>query len=100
MKFHFIIIIDWNIDIERGNELLCYHEAFIDGHPGQVIRPVDPCRISSESDIFHKKPIGSESVFVGFLSIGIRSGFHRNSTERDEIRPGPTRISSGSVEFR
>jgi hypothetical protein len=26
----------------------------------------DPCRISSESDIFHKKPIGSDTVFVGF----------------------------------
>ncbi len=25
----------------------------------------DPCRISSESDIFHKKPIGSDTVFVG-----------------------------------
>ncbi len=60
----------------------------------------DPCRISSESDIFHKKTIGSDTVFVGFLSIGIRSGFHRNSTEHDEIRPDPTRISSDSVEFR
>ena len=60
----------------------------------------DPCRISSESDIFHKKPIGSDRVFVGFLVTGIRPGFHRNSTEPDEIRPDPTRISSGSVEFR
>jgi hypothetical protein len=41
----------------------------------------DPCRISSESDIFHKKPIGFDRVFVGFLSVGIRSGFRRNVTE-------------------
>jgi hypothetical protein len=60
----------------------------------------DPCGISSESGIFYKKSIGSDTVFVGSLSIGIRSGSHRNSTERDKIRPDPTRISSGSVEFR
>ena len=38
----------------------------------------DPRRISSESDIFHKKPIGSDMVVVGFLSVGFRSGFGRN----------------------
>jgi hypothetical protein len=46
----------------------------------------NPSRISSETDNFHKKPIGSDMVFVGFLSVGIRSGFRRNSTARDEIR--------------
>jgi hypothetical protein len=56
----------------------------------------NPCRISSESGIFHKKPIGSVRVFVGFPSIG----FLWNSTEPDAIRPDPTRISSCSVKFR
>jgi hypothetical protein len=46
-----------------------------------------PRRISSETDIFHKTPIGSDMVFVGFLSVGIRPGFHRNLTEPDEIMP-------------
>ncbi len=57
----------------------------------------DPCRISSESDIFHKKPIGPDPIFVGFLSIGIRSGLYRNSTERDEIRPDPTGSDPSSM---
>jgi hypothetical protein len=38
----------------------------------------DPHRISSESDIFHKKPIGSDRIFVGFPSVGFRPGFRRN----------------------
>jgi hypothetical protein len=53
----------------------------------------DPHRISSESDIFHKKPIGSDRVFVGSPSVGFRPGFRRNSTEPDEIRVGSGRIS-------
>jgi hypothetical protein len=53
----------------------------------------DPHRISSEFDIFHKKPIGSDRVFVGFLSVGFRRGFRRNLTEPDEIRVGSGRIS-------
>jgi hypothetical protein len=61
---------------------------------------LNPRRISSETDIFHKNPIGSDMVFVGFLSVGIRPGFHRNLTESDEIRVGSGRISSRAVEFR
>jgi hypothetical protein len=53
----------------------------------------DPHRISSESDISHKKPIGSNRVFVGFLSVGFRPEFRRNLTETDEIRVGSGRIS-------
>jgi hypothetical protein len=60
----------------------------------------NPCRISSETDIFHKKTIESDMVFVGFLSVGIRSGFRRNSTACGEIRSDPTLISSDSVKFR
>jgi hypothetical protein len=66
-------------------------EVLNDINPGESIRPADPVvfdRISSESDIFHKKPIGSDRVFVGF-----RPGFRRNSTEPDEIRVGSGRIS-------
>ncbi len=53
----------------------------------------DPHRISSESGIFHKKQIGFDRVFVGFLSVGFRPRFRRNSTEPDEIRVGSGRIS-------
>jgi hypothetical protein len=49
----------------------------------------DPHRISSESDIFHKKPIGSDRVFVGF-----RRGFRRNPTERN-----PTKTLSDPIEI-
>ncbi len=55
----------------------------------------DPHRISSESDIFHKKPIGSDRVFVGFLSVGFRrnpgriwSDFNRVPLNSDKIRVG------------
>jgi hypothetical protein len=64
--------------------------------PGDPIRLVDPIvfgRISSESDIFHKKPIGFDRVFVGFLSVGIRSGFRRNVTETQWNPVGSGRIS-------
>jgi hypothetical protein len=47
-------------------------------------------RILSDQNI----SIGSDTVFVGFLSIGIRSGFHRNWTEPDEIRVGSDRKRS------
>jgi hypothetical protein len=60
----------------------------------------NPRRISSETDIFHKNSVGSEMVFVGFISVGIRPGFYRNSTARDEIRPDLTLISSDSVKYR
>ncbi len=60
----------------------------------------DPHRISSESDIFNEKPIGSDRFVVRFLSVGIRLGFPRNSTKPDEIWPDPTRISSASDEFQ
>ena len=53
---------------------------------------LDPRQISSESDIFHKKPIGSGGVFVGFPSIGIRPGFYRNSTEHHENSARSDRI--------
>jgi hypothetical protein len=53
-------------------------------HPGDSIRPADPTkthriryRIVPETDLFHEKTIGSDLVFVGFLSVGIRSGLHR-----------------------
>jgi hypothetical protein len=55
----------------------------------------NPRRISSETDIFHKKPIGSDMVFVGF-----RPGFYRNLTESDEIRVGFHRVPSNSDEIR
>jgi hypothetical protein len=84
------VIFSIHIFLPRSSDPTCRSDRFRS----------DPYRISSESDIFHKKPIGSATVLVGFLLIGIRSGFHRNSTERDGIRPDPTRISSGSAEFR
>jgi hypothetical protein len=63
--------------------MLSYHilcpSCFV--FPGDPIRS-DPSRISSESDIFHKKPIGSDTVIVGFLSVGIR----RIPTNSDEFR--------------
>jgi hypothetical protein len=48
--------------------------------------------------------VRSDTVFVGFLSIGIRPGSHRNSTARDEIRPdptdrNPTKTMSGPIGF-
>ena len=74
-----------------------------------------PRQISSESDIFHKKSIGSDGVFVGFPSIGIRPGFRRNSTEhhgnptrsdrifmvlhRIPIDGNPTKTPSGPIEI-
>ncbi len=71
--------------------MLSYHilcpSCFV--FPGDPIRS-DPSRISSESDIFHKKPIGSDTVIVGFLSVGIRPGFRRNSSDSDEFRRIPT----------
>jgi hypothetical protein len=55
----------------------------------------NPRRISSETDIFHKKPIGSDMVFVGFRGGGspMKSGsdlvgFHRVPSNSDEIRAG------------
>ena len=44
--------------------------------------------------------IGSDSVVVGFLSVRIRRGFRRNSSEADNIRVGSGQILSGFVEFR
>ena len=44
--------------------------------------------------------IGSDMVIVGFLSVGIRPGFRRNSSESDQIRVGSGQILSGSVEIR
>ena len=51
-----------------------------------------PPQISSESDIFHKKPIGFDGVFVGFASIGIQPGFRQNSTEHHENSTRSDRI--------
>ena len=54
------------------------------GIPGDSIRPVDPVdtdrirrRITSESDILRYMSIGSDLVFVGFPSVGIRPGLRR-----------------------
>jgi hypothetical protein len=48
--------------------------------------------------------IGSDRVVVGFLSVGIRLGFRRNSSESDEIWVGfrwiPTKSGSDSDEIR
>jgi hypothetical protein len=56
----------------------------------------DPGRIPSESDIFDKKPIGSDTVFVGFLSLGIQW----NAMKSDQVRPGFHRAPSNSDEIR
>ncbi len=53
----------------------------------------DPHRISSESDIFHKKPIGSDRVFVGFLSVGFRSKLFRS----DGIRSPLSHMGSDNI---
>jgi hypothetical protein len=75
--------------------------------PGDPIRSVDPIVFNRIRVEFHRKPtsfiekpIGSDMVFVGFLSVGIRPRFHRNLTESDEIRVGSGRISSRDVGFR
>jgi hypothetical protein len=76
------------LHLPNARETVVYDRAY----SGESIRPADSVvfdRISSESDIFHKKPIGSDRVFVGFQSVG----FRRNSTEPDEIRVGSGRIS-------
>ena len=44
--------------------------------------------------------IGSDSVVVGFFSVGIRLGFRRDSSESDDNRVESGQILSDSVEFR
>ena len=52
----------------------------------------DSRRISSECDIFRKKTIGTDRVFIGFLTNGIRLGFRRNLAEHHENLVGSGRI--------
>ena len=63
----------------------------------------NPSRVLSESDIFHKKSIGSDSLLSDSFQSESDSdfvGIQRNLIKSDQIRPEYRRIPTNSDEIR
>jgi len=90
----FLIHLLYALNFSCCSRQIWYEMQRVLGILDHSIRPVDPIeskrirrRATSESDAFHHHSIGSNCLFVGFLSVGFRTGLRRKRTRPVQMVP-------------